>query len=220
MKCAQDFGHQFVGTEHLLFALVSQENTAATVILENMKVNPEDIKEQIIEAFERGRSQQQQQQQMGQMMNPLEFFLNGLQGVLVGNMEKDQYKDAYKHKKQSQSGSSKTEKAQFVNKVAAKLGVSTETVWKDVAKIKEAEKSGEIVKDVGLPIPNLERLMAGFVFLEESRGENKEGHTRKEWQKIAGQAEVDEILLSYQDEKEALSFLAEQHCSKESYPAG
>jgi ATP-dependent Clp protease ATP-binding subunit ClpC len=110
MKCAQDFGHQFVGTEHLLFALVSQENTAATVILENMKVNPEDIKEQIIEAFERGRSQQQQQQQMGQMMNPLEFFLNGLQGVLVGNMEKDQYKDAYKHKKQSQSGSSKTEK--------------------------------------------------------------------------------------------------------------
>lgn len=107
------------------------------------------------------------------------------------------------------------EKAQFVNKVAAKLGVSTETVWKDVAKIKEAEKTGEIVKDVGLPIPNLERLMAGFVFLEESRGGKKESHTRKEWQKIAGQAEVDEILLSYQDEKEALSFLAEQHSSKD-----
>ena len=37
----------------------------------------------------------------GQMhpMNPIEFFLSGLQGVLVGNMEKEQFKDAYKHKK-------------------------------------------------------------------------------------------------------------------------
>jgi ATP-dependent Clp protease ATP-binding subunit ClpA len=47
-----------VGTEHLLYALVSQENTAATVILENMKVNPQDVKDQVIEAFERSRMQE------------------------------------------------------------------------------------------------------------------------------------------------------------------
>lgn len=113
IRCAQEFGHQFVGTEHLLFALVSQENTAATVILENMKVNPEDVREQVTEAFERSRQQQQNQQQAQhaqQMMNPLEFFLTGLQGVLVGNMEKDQYKDAYKHKKQQQAGGGKGQK--------------------------------------------------------------------------------------------------------------
>src|SRR3989338_7182900 len=38
LRCAQEFGHNFVGTEHLLFALCAQDNTAATVILENMKI--------------------------------------------------------------------------------------------------------------------------------------------------------------------------------------
>ncbi|MEK7544721.1 MAG: ATP-dependent Clp protease ATP-binding subunit [Patescibacteria group bacterium] len=108
LRAAQEFGHQFVGTEHLLFSLVCQENTAATVILENMKVSPEDVKEQVVEAFERSKNQQQQPGGPvaggnPQMMNPLEFFLNGLQGVLVNNMQmmdKDQqYHDAYKHKK-------------------------------------------------------------------------------------------------------------------------
>lgn len=105
LKCARDFGHNFVGTEHLLYALCSQENTAATVILENMKIDPKSIREQIIQIFRRN-----QETQMGaakpnmqqQMMNPLEFFLSGLHGVLVGS-EKE-YKDAYKHK-QSQEKS-------------------------------------------------------------------------------------------------------------------
>ena len=90
IHCAAEFGHSFVGTEHLLYALVSQENTAATVILENMKVNPQDVKDQVIEAFERSR--QQQAGQSGQpmpggtnpMMNPIEFFFSGLQGVISG----------------------------------------------------------------------------------------------------------------------------------------
>lgn len=98
LKCAHEFNHGFVGTEHLLFALCSQENTAATVILENMKINPQSIKEQIVQVFRRNQETQGaagQKAQAGQM-NPLEFFLSGLHGVLVGQ-EKD-YKDAYKHK--------------------------------------------------------------------------------------------------------------------------
>lgn len=89
VHCAAEFNHAMVGTEHLLHALVSQENTAATVILENMKVNPQDVKDQVIEAFERSRMQNggSPMGQMGPMMNPIEFFLNGLQGVITQNQE-------------------------------------------------------------------------------------------------------------------------------------
>lgn len=87
IHCATEFGHPLVGTEHLLHALVSQENTAATVILENMKVNPQDVKDQVIEAFERSRMQNGQGNGMNPMMNPIEFFLNGLQGVITQGQE-------------------------------------------------------------------------------------------------------------------------------------
>jgi ATP-dependent Clp protease ATP-binding subunit ClpC len=98
LKCAHEFNHNFVGTEHLLFALCSQENTAATVILENMKINPGSIKEQIVQVFRRNQDPQAggRPGQSQQMMNPLEFFLSGLHGVLVG--QEKEYKDAYKHK--------------------------------------------------------------------------------------------------------------------------
>ena len=83
LHCAHEYGHNFVGTEHLLYGLCSQENTAATVILENMKINPKDIKEQIIQVFKRnqGANPTQGPQAQSQMMNPLEFFLSGLHGV-------------------------------------------------------------------------------------------------------------------------------------------
>lgn len=96
LKCAHEFNHNFVGTEHLLYALCSQENTAATVILENMKINPMTIKEQIAQIFRRNQDPAGGAKSQAQMMNPLEFFLSGLHGVLVGQ-EKD-YKEAYKHK--------------------------------------------------------------------------------------------------------------------------
>lgn len=92
VRSAHEFHHSYVGTEHLLYALVCQENTAATVILENMKVSPQDIKEQIIQTFEKAKEANRHQHQMNgqQPMNPLEFFLSGLHGVLVGNMDKEQ----------------------------------------------------------------------------------------------------------------------------------
>jgi ATP-dependent Clp protease ATP-binding subunit ClpC len=117
VETAKEFGHSFVGTEHLLYSLVSQQNTAATVILENMKVSPNDIKEQIVEIFERAKEMPNQGNAMGgaipknpQMMNPIEFFLAGLHGVLTGQQGgKEGYKDAYKHKKgAAEAGKSNT----------------------------------------------------------------------------------------------------------------
>lgn len=109
VKTAHEFGHSFVGTEHLLFSLVSQDNTAATVILENMKVSPNDIKDQILEIFERAKQMPKtgndesvatQTPKNSQMMNPIEFFLTGLQGVL--GQQKDGYKENYAKKKKGE----------------------------------------------------------------------------------------------------------------------
>ncbi|MDD3861859.1 MAG: ATP-dependent Clp protease ATP-binding subunit [Candidatus Gracilibacteria bacterium] len=106
VAAAKEFGHSFVGTEHLLYSLVSQQNTAATVILENMNVPPSSVKAQILEIFERAKNMPPQGEEIDgvpknpQMMNPIEFFLAGLHGVLTGQQgNKEGYKDAYKHKK-------------------------------------------------------------------------------------------------------------------------
>jgi ATP-dependent Clp protease ATP-binding subunit ClpC len=113
---AHEFNHSFVGTEHLLYALVMQEDTAATVILENMKVNPADIREQIVQTFEKSKESampspsatSSQGMPQNPPMNPIEFFLSGLHGVLVGNMQKDQYKNAEKHKERKGAKGPKT----------------------------------------------------------------------------------------------------------------
>jgi ATP-dependent Clp protease ATP-binding subunit ClpC len=116
VKCAHEYEHSFVGTEHLLFAVVNQENTAATVILENMKVSTEDIRAKIIETFDNLKSpagamkggadktgaggrksaagnpadMSQGMPPGAQGMNPLEFFLSGLHGVLQNQPNPDQ----------------------------------------------------------------------------------------------------------------------------------
>lgn len=121
VKCAQANNHVFVGTEHLLHALVSQENTAATVILENMKVRPGDVQSEIMAAFEAlkrggvtGRasgspSAPGPMPQGPESMNPLEFFLSGLQGVMGGGSgptgapEKEGYSKSKQGQKQSKT---------------------------------------------------------------------------------------------------------------------
>lgn len=106
---AHQFNHSYVGTEHLLYALVCQENTAATVILENMKVNPTDIKEQLVQTFEKNRENAKTgAHEVNGQMNPIEFFLSGLHGVLVGNMGKETFKEPYKKEDKDDKSSTKT----------------------------------------------------------------------------------------------------------------
>jgi ATP-dependent Clp protease ATP-binding subunit ClpC len=60
---AHQYGHSYVGTEHLLLALVSQKETAALIVLETLRVNPKQIKVSIEKIFqeldETGRAQSQ-----------------------------------------------------------------------------------------------------------------------------------------------------------------
>lgn len=51
VQYASKYGHSHVGTEHLLLALVSQQKTAATIILESLGVNPQEIKAQLERIF-------------------------------------------------------------------------------------------------------------------------------------------------------------------------
>jgi len=116
VKVAHQYGHSFIGTEHLLYSLVSQDNTAATVILENMKVSPSDIKEQILEIFERAKNVTPdgggsavgtaEVPKNAQSMNPIEFFLTGLQGVLGNQSKESGFQAAAKKKK---GGGAKTD---------------------------------------------------------------------------------------------------------------
>ena len=112
VKSAQGHNHMFVGTEHLLFALVSQENTAATVILENMKVRPTDVQEEILAAFENlqrggqaGGAPAIPPMQGAEGMNPLEFFLSGLQGVMGSGGNSPAEKEGYMKGKPGQKQS-------------------------------------------------------------------------------------------------------------------
>lgn len=111
VRSAHQYNHSYVGTEHLLFALVNQDDTAATVILENMKVNPADVKTQLVKNFERSNLTQVSagaNSGQGQAMNPFEFFLNGLQGMMMGSPQtemegKTKYKKGDKQAQQSKT---------------------------------------------------------------------------------------------------------------------
>src|SRR3989344_8609845 len=78
---AQKFRHSNVGTEHLLHALASTGRNAATALLEQMQVDPGDLKSHIEEMF--GQISQFKQQSHN-MEQSLEAFFQGLQGAIVG----------------------------------------------------------------------------------------------------------------------------------------
>lgn len=78
---AHKFRHANVGTEHLLYALVSNGKNAATLLLENMQVDPEDLKVHIEEMF--GQISQFRQQNRN-VEQSLEAFFSGLQGAIAG----------------------------------------------------------------------------------------------------------------------------------------
>lgn len=78
---AHKFRHANVGTEHLLYALVSTEKNGATLLLENMQVDPADLKMHIEEMF--GQISQFRQQNRN-VEQSLEAFFHGLQGAIAG----------------------------------------------------------------------------------------------------------------------------------------
>lgn len=108
VRSAHIYNHSYVGTEHLLYALVTQEETAATVILENMKVSPADIREQLIKNFDKTNMPPVGagvQGNLPQGVNPFEFFLNGLQGMMSGSAEAEKKSPYKKGDKQSEKTS-------------------------------------------------------------------------------------------------------------------
>jgi len=78
---AHKFRHANVGTEHLLHSLVSTGKNAATVLLTEMQVDPDDLKSRVEEMF--GQISQFKQQNRN-MEQSLEAFFQGLQGAIVG----------------------------------------------------------------------------------------------------------------------------------------
>jgi ATP-dependent Clp protease ATP-binding subunit ClpC len=118
IRNAHESSHMFVGTEHLLYSLVGQENTAATVILENMKITPADIRQEILTTFERmkqgggagatgaGTGTMPNPNDPNSAVNPLEFFLNGLQGALQNSEAKPT--NDFEAKKKEKDGKSGT----------------------------------------------------------------------------------------------------------------
>ncbi|MBN2086792.1 ATP-dependent Clp protease ATP-binding subunit [Candidatus Peregrinibacteria bacterium] len=96
VKVAHKYNHPFIGTEHLLYSMVSQGKCAATVILENMEVNPSDFQTQIEEMFEQMANARNKDTQ--QINTSLDKFLQGLQGVIFSPGQQADYGDAFQHK--------------------------------------------------------------------------------------------------------------------------
>jgi len=97
VQIAHKYNHPFVGTEHLLYSLVSQGKCAATVILDSMEINPDDFKKQIEEMFQ--QMSQTRTKDSQQINTSLDKFLQGLQGAIFApGMSPEGYSDAFQHK--------------------------------------------------------------------------------------------------------------------------
>ncbi len=57
VELARDFGHSYVGTEHLLLALLSNEECQAFQIIKNLDVDPEKIKAQLEYLFSKAEGE-------------------------------------------------------------------------------------------------------------------------------------------------------------------
>ncbi len=101
---AHKFRHANIGTEHLLYALVSSGKNAATGLLENMQINPDDLKAHIEEMF--GQINQFRSQNKN-LESSLESFFTGLQGALSG-MQGGAQQDPESLKRRKTEGKSKT----------------------------------------------------------------------------------------------------------------
>lgn len=97
---AHKYRHQNVGTEHLLHALVSTGKNSATVILEEMQVDPIDLKTHIEDMFGQINSFKQNNKSME---DSLESFFQGLQGAVVGMQNGPLNEEGHRKHKNSKS---------------------------------------------------------------------------------------------------------------------
>jgi ATP-dependent Clp protease ATP-binding subunit ClpC len=102
---AHKFRHANVGTEHLLHSLVSTGKNAATLILEQMQVDPEDLRMRVEEMFGQINQFKSQNRNLEQS---LEAFFHGLQGVIVGMQPGGQVAEPEGLKRRKGEGKSKT----------------------------------------------------------------------------------------------------------------
>ena len=102
---AHKFRHANVGTEHLLHALVSTGKNAGTSLLEQMQVDPEDLKTHVEEMFGQINQFKQQSKNMEQS---LESFFQGLQGAIVGMQGAGNPLEPDELKRRKTDGKSKT----------------------------------------------------------------------------------------------------------------
>ncbi len=100
---AHKFRHANIGTEHLLYALISSGKNAATGLLESMQINPDDLKVHIEEMFGQINNFRSQNKNLE---SSLESFFHGLQGALAGMQNGTQEPENLKRKKSE--GKSKT----------------------------------------------------------------------------------------------------------------
>ena len=91
LKAALDFHHSFVGTEHLLYAILHHEKCTANILLGKMEVNVDVLKNQIAEIFSQiNDTTKRTSSTDGQhISSSLESLLHGLQGALVSLQKKD-----------------------------------------------------------------------------------------------------------------------------------
>lgn len=89
-QTALDFGHTMVDSEHILYALLHQQNSGAIHILDALMVRPVHVLDYLNDLFQKKPQNKPQGDEKQSALttpptvNQVEDFLHGLQGVLVG----------------------------------------------------------------------------------------------------------------------------------------
>lgn len=99
---AHKFRHANIGTEHLLYALISNGENAAVSLLKSMQINPDDMKVHIEEMFGQINTFRDQKKNLE---TSLESFFSGLQGALAGAQGQVMGGDAEMKRRKSDSKS-------------------------------------------------------------------------------------------------------------------
>jgi len=85
VQVANQYGHFHVGTEHLLLSLVDQGETAATIILKSLDIEPESVKKNILKLFDQGVKESNTKKNKSENPdNPLESLDNLFEKIFGG----------------------------------------------------------------------------------------------------------------------------------------